>query len=292
MTTIMAFIKRHPVTTFYILSFIVSQGGVLLVAVPGGIPGPPERTTQLFPLALLAWLVGIGGTGLLLTGLVHGQAGYRALLARLLRWRVGPRWYAAAFLTIPLAYLAVLLALSRVSSVFVPRIVTEDSRASALLTAVAMGLLGGLLEEIGWTGFAIPGLRRHSVLATGLITGVLWGVWHIPITYWTTGDPASVWPSSLALFLPVYLVVGVGGLTAYRVLMVWVYDRTKSLLVATFMHASLIVCNIYLLAPAVSGAAYWGWSLATTAALWVVVAAVAVVNHGQLARPPLRTQVA
>jgi membrane protease YdiL (CAAX protease family) len=287
MTTIMAFITRHPVTTFYATAFVISQGGVLLVAVPGGIPGPPERTAQIFPLALLAWLAGIGVTGLLVTGLVHGRAGLRALLARLLRWRVSTRWYAAALLTAPLAYLAVLLVLSRFSSAFVPRIVADDSKVSALLAAVAMGLAGGSLEEIGWTGFAIPGLlRRHGVLATGLIAGALWGVWHIPITYWTTGDPASVWPSSPALFLLVYLVGGVGGLTAYRMLMVWVYDRTGSVLLATLMHASLIVCNIYLLAPALTGPAYWAWSFATSVALWLLVAAVAAANRGQLARRP------
>jgi membrane protease YdiL (CAAX protease family) len=38
------------------------------------------------------------------------------------------------------------------------------------------------------------------------------------------------------------------------VLLVWVYDRTGSLLVVMLMHASLIVCNIYLLSPVVTGA--------------------------------------
>jgi membrane protease YdiL (CAAX protease family) len=283
------FIKRHPALTFYVVSFVISQGGVLLVSAPGGIPGSPEDaaagTGRLFPLALSAWLIGISGTGLVLTCLVHGRTGLRALLTRLLRWRVGARWYAAALLAAPLAYLTAAVVLTRFSAKFDPRILTEGAKASLLLSAVAMGLAGGFLEELGWTGFVIPELlRRHKALTTGLIAGVLWGAWHILLTYWTTGDPAAFWPSSLARFLPVYLVGGVGGLTAYRVLMVWVYDHTQSLLVAGLMHASLIVWNIYLLVPEVTGSAGVIWSFATTAALWLLVAALVVANRRQVAR--------
>jgi len=37
MTTISAFIKRHPVLTFYVLAFAISWGGILIVVGgPGG----------------------------------------------------------------------------------------------------------------------------------------------------------------------------------------------------------------------------------------------------------------
>jgi Type II CAAX prenyl endopeptidase Rce1-like len=37
-------------------------------------------------------------------------------------------------------------------------------------------------EDLGWTGFAIPQLsQRYSVVATGFIVGLLWGVWHFPL---------------------------------------------------------------------------------------------------------------
>ena len=46
-----------------------------------------------------------------------------------------------------------------------------------LLMGFGYGLLGGgLLEELGWTGFAVRRLRqRYGVLRTGLFVGVLWG---------------------------------------------------------------------------------------------------------------------
>jgi uncharacterized protein len=44
-------------------------------------------------------LAGPGVAGLALTASVHGRAGLREFRARLLRWRVGVAWYAAALLT-------------------------------------------------------------------------------------------------------------------------------------------------------------------------------------------------
>ena len=64
-----------------------------MVLGPGGFLGTTQTpTVQLFvggPLALL----GPSVAGLLLTGLIYGKAGFRELLSRLLRWRVGGRWY-------------------------------------------------------------------------------------------------------------------------------------------------------------------------------------------------------
>jgi membrane protease YdiL (CAAX protease family) len=79
-------------------------------------------------------------------------------------------------------------------------------------------------------------------------------------------------------------------LPAYRVLMVWVYDRTGSLLVTILMHASLIATQLIAL-PALTGeGSSLVWILTWAGALWVAVAVIAVVNRGQLTRQPLGTQ--
>jgi len=285
MSTIMSFIKRHPVATYYALTFAISWGGILIVVGPGGIPGTREEFERLLPVVLLALLAGPSVAGLLLTGLVHGRGGLRELLSRLLRWRVGVCWYAVALLTAPLLMTAIPLALSLLFPEFLPGIFTTDDKASLLLMGIAAGLIGGFLEELGWTGFAIPRLRlRYGVLTTGLIVGFLWGAWHLLMNFWTSGSPSGA--LSLALLLH-SVIFSVGILPAYRVLMVWVYDRTGSLLVAMLMHFSLIVSNVILVPLAIAGATGPTWSLVMAAALWVVVAAVAVANRGQLSRQPL-----
>jgi membrane protease YdiL (CAAX protease family) len=290
-STIEAFIKRHPLLTYYTLAFAISWGGMLLViGGPGGLPGTPEQADRLMGIAF-SLMAGPSVAGLLLTGLVSGRAGLRDLLARLLRWRVGARWYVVALLTTPLLSTTVFFALSRRSSEFLPPMVTTDDKASLLLPAIAAGLGGGFLEELGWTGFAIPTLKqRHGVFATGLIAGVLWGAWHFLVNFWYSGAIRAGLPP--ALFLTLYFLTGVAQLTAYRVLMVWVYDRTESLLVATLMHASLIVSTTPMLIPAATGVAFLTWFLALAAALWVVVAAVAMANGGQLSRQQARTRLA
>ncbi len=126
MTTIKAFITRHPVPTYFALTFAISWGGFLLViGGPGGFPGTSGQIDPLFPFVVLAMLAGPSVAGILLTGLVDGRAGLREFLSRLLKWRVGARWYAVALLPAPLLATAVLLALrcSRLSSsrAFSPR---------------------------------------------------------------------------------------------------------------------------------------------------------------------------
>jgi len=285
MKTIIAFIKRRPVLSYFALAFAISWGGILVVVGPGGIPGSTDQTEMLLPFVVLAMLVGPSVASILLTGLLHGRAGLGELLSRLLRWRVGARWYAVALLAAPLLVTAVLLALSLTSPVFLPGIFTSDEKATLLLVGIAYGLAAGFFEELGWTGFAVPGLRpRYGVLATGLVVGLLWGAWHFLVNVWASGTSSGAF--SLLLFLPQFLFY-VGVLPAYRVLMVWVYDRTGSLLLAMLMHASLTASLPLILAPPATGVPLLSSYLVLAAALWAVVGAVAMANGRHLSRQPL-----
>src|SRR5215208_2976872 len=179
MKTIRAFIKSHPVMSYYAMVFLISWGGILLVVGlgPSGIPATKEQVGALMPFMLLALFAGPSAAGLMMTGLLYGREGFRNLLTRMRRWRVGARWYAVALLTAPLLVTATLLAFSLSSPALLPRILTSDEKAALLMFGIGWGLVGGgLLEELGWTGFAVPTLlrQRHGVLATGLFVGVLW----------------------------------------------------------------------------------------------------------------------
>lgn len=289
MASIKSLIQRYPVLTFYAVAFAISWGGVLLVTGgPRAIPGTGEQVDRLVGFAMLTWLAGPSLAGLLLTALVDGRAGLRALLARMLKWRVGARWYVLALLTAPLLYLAVLLTLALFSPKFLPGLLTTDDKRSLLLFGIAMGLIGGgFLEELGWTGFAVHKLRlRHGVVTTALIVGVLWGAVHFSVIFWMSGNTIGSLPP--ALFLTVRgLDLLIGGLLAYRVLMVWVYDRTQeSLLLAMLMHASLTACMLIFGPAALSGIPFLIYLLTTSAATWAVVGALALAHRGHLSRLP------
>ena len=275
MTTVKAFIAGYPVMAYIALTFAISWGGVLLVIGPRGIPATPEQFETLLPFAVLAMLAGPSVAGVLLTGIVHGRSGFHELLCRLLRWRVDARWYAVVLLTAPLAMTAIPLALSLLVPEVLPRIFASDDKAALLLFGVAAGLGAGIFEELGWTGFAIPRLRlRYGALTIGLMVGVLWGTWHLLVNVWSSGSPSG------ALSMPHLLhsiLFSVGVLPAYRALMVWVYDRTRSLLAAMLMHASLTTSNV-IFVPLAAGASLVTWPLVVAAVLWLVLAAVAVAD--------------
>jgi membrane protease YdiL (CAAX protease family) len=282
-TTITAFIKRHPVLTYYALVFAISWGGFLLVGGPGILAGTSWQTDPLFPIAVLAMLAGPPVAGIMLTVLVSGKEGLRELCSRLLKWKLGARWYAVALLIAPLLQSAVLLALSLFSPEFLPAIVTTGDKATLLLSGIAVGLMGGFVEELGWTGLVIPRVRlRHSVFSTGLVVGVLWGAWHLLQMLWVGSTSAEAIP--LARFLPQYFFSAIAQLTAYRMLMVGVYDSTGSLLAVILMHASYIFSTLFVLAPPTTGGSFLTYSWVFAAALWAVVTAVAAVNRGQCER--------
>ncbi len=287
MRTLKEFIQGHSVSAYFVLTFVISWGGVIIVVGPGGIPIAAEKFETTPLLALLAMLAGPSVAGILLTGLVAGRTGLRELLSRLLKWRVDARWYAVALLTAPLLTMATLLALSLFSREFLPVTFTMDDLAALLLTSIAAGLMVGLFEELGWTGFASPRMRlRYGVFTTGLIVGLLWGAWHFLFS-WESNSFSGALP--LALLLASLF----SWLPAYRVLMVWVYDRTGSLLVAVLMHASLVVSQLVLMEPlGLKGAPLLTAILVGAAVWWIVVAAVILANHGQFSRPPLQTRVA
>ncbi|HEY6712121.1 MAG TPA: CPBP family intramembrane glutamic endopeptidase [Rubrobacter sp.] len=301
MRAIKAFLKSHPLLSYFALTFAITWGlFVLAVGGPGGIPATKEEFTTLPLLAILAVLVGPSVSGIVLTGLVYGREGFRDLLTRMRRWRVGARWYAVALLTAPLVLTAVLIPLWLISPVFLPGIFASEAKVSFVLMNIVVALIVGIFEELGWTGFAVPTLLRlrYSVLATGLIVGVLWGAWHLLFNdIWASVAISGGLPP--ALFAVVWgLTFLAGQLPAYRVLMVWVYERTNgSLLLAMLMHASY-AASTFIINPlagpgAMSGASLLVYSLVSAAATWVVVAMLAVATRGNLSRqPPPRRQVA
>jgi uncharacterized protein len=105
-------------------------------------------------------------------------------------------------------------------------------RGTLLAISVVGGLGAGFFEELGWTGFATPRmLERSSPLRAGLLLGLVWATWHGLADYWGGAEAyGSLWPAHFLLW-----VICLG---AYRILMTWVYSRTRSLLVGQLMHAA------------------------------------------------------
>lgn len=277
-------IRRHSVFVYFALTIIFTWGGMALAVYPGGFPITEAALERAGALVYVAMLVGPTGAACLLIGLLDGRSGFRELIPRLTRWRVGARWGAVALLATPILIATILLGLSLFSPVFQPAIFAAEHKLTVVLTAVITGLAVGFFEELGWTGFAVPRLqKRYGILTTGLITGFVWGLWHFP-PFWTE--------ETFTAALPFALLLGqlFSWLPPYRILMVWVYGRTKSLLISILMHASLVASLSALVPAELSETALLSWILTWAAALWVIVAVIIIArreslpqSHSQLA---------
>lgn len=264
------------VATYFVLAFAISWGGVVAVVGVDGFPGTSEDFRTLLPMAVIAMLAGPSVAGVTTTTLFLGDTGLHDLWNRFRKGRVGARWYAVALLTAPLVISGTLMALSLMYPVFRPGILTTSDPSTHLLLGLVTGIVAGLFEELGWTGFAVPRLRlRYGVTVTGLIVGFVWGAWHLLVVWWGSADTSG--SLSMAVYLP---AMAFSFLVPYRVLMVWVNDRTGSLLLAMLMHASL-TASVRIFDPVpISGWPIVLYNVVLGAALWVVVAVVAIAFPG------------
>jgi len=278
-----AAIRRHPVVAYVVSTFVLSWGAMLAaIGTAGGMRGTTPASDPRFAYALLGMLLGPSASALLLTAGLDGRAGLRHLARRLITWRLPARWYAVALATAPLLMVASLTLLATRSAAFAPGVVASGRPGSLVLVSAAVGVLAGAFEELGWTGFATPRLRRrHGVAATGVILGLCWSAWHLLPNLWAARAAAGDLP------VPVYLAGTVAGLllgylTAFRILMVWVYDRTRSVLVAVLMHVSLTAGLLALNPLDLTGARLLLYTAVLSIAVWTTVAAVALTGSRRL----------
>jgi len=268
MTAIKTFIQKRPVLTYSALTFAISWGGMFIAVILGGTPANEEQSAMLLVFSYIAMLIGPSLGGLLLTGVIDGKAGFRELASRLSNWRPGARWYAIAILVTPLLIVATLLALSLTSSDFLPRLFTEEDKAFLLQFSFVAGIMVGVFEELGWTGFVLPKVRLHfSTIKSGIIIGLLYAVWNFPVVFWVSTATGTAGSLPMVIFMPAVLFTW---LPACRVLMVWVYEHTESLLLIMLMHASLIAFWRIFTPLSLTGITLVTFYLVFTAAVWII----------------------
>lgn len=210
-------------------------------------------------------LLGPAVAGLVVTALADGRAGLARVGRACVRWRV-PWRYAVAALA-PLAVVAVAVLAARFRDGAAPsalEIVAIGGFPSGTVAGALLALLvvNGFGEEVGWRGVAWPALRhRHDLAAAALRLTLVWALWHVPTWWLATGmEGIPVW------LLPGWLV----GLAAGAVVLGWLVERTGSLLVAAVFHAGLNLA---------SASALTEGTAAAVVTMAVVVAAVALLRR-------------
>jgi membrane protease YdiL (CAAX protease family) len=264
MSRISALVKRHRLTTFFILAYALSWWAWILYAL-GVFPNPVAS----FGPFLAAIVV---------LALTEGKVGLLGLFRRMVRWRVALGWYAVALL-LP----AVLAASATALNVLLgaqPPSAAQLGAWTAIFSTFAIVLLipgfGGAWEEPGWRGYALPRLQSgRSALAASLILAALIAGWHLPLMV-----AGQVHYSDIVLILAAVIVFN------------WVFNNTGgSVLIIMLMHAANNAVSGSFFSPMFSGAdsIRQSWLLAL---VWAVVAVlvIAVAGPTNLSRKHQRQQ--
>lgn len=242
-------LKRHALLTYFVLVFVLTWAFWIPLAL-------------IHPFSFVLFVVGNSMPsllGILLTALFSGKSGLGELFRRLGRVRVPLIWYAVVLLLLPVLQLI---------AVGIPTLLGLASIAFAFpVFFVISGFVAGLIEELGWRGFALPRLQaRQPAFAASLLLGVLWGLWHLPLRI-AFGLPLTA--AGLVQFIYFLLMI-----TAFAVLLTWVYNNTKSsLFLMILFHA---VFNIVPFTILYSPSNTWIVPVLYLILLWVVVTIVVV----------------
>jgi membrane protease YdiL (CAAX protease family) len=260
-----SFVVRHPLVGYFVIAYGITWGGILIFLASRGFQLTSlqvQDASLMFVIIFLAMLLGPSTSGLVLTSVLDGRNGLRQVWLRIRRWQVGLRWYVIALLTVPALTLVMLSVLSTfVSTIYVP--------SFRIVLGIA-GLMAGFFEEIGWTGFATPRLlNRHDPLKAGFFLGLLWAFWHMLADF--SGNISNL---SVAEWIAWFVIYWVLPLTAYRILMTWVYSHTQSLFLAQLMHASYTGWLI-VLSPVTPNTDLL-WQAIFAVVLWILVGIVAI----------------
>ena len=215
------------------LGFASLYWGLIVLAQHGSLPfamGPFDFSMEgnSVPGLALACLLRVFGPAVaaaLTLALLQGGPGLREWARSALRWRQPLHLYLLVFLA-PFAVSAVIVAVAYPLGLmsFAPGSV--HVLKFIVFFFLMIFLDGPLGEELGWRGLLLPELlRRVSPLQAGLIVGVIWYLWHIPL-YLADGKP----------FNPVGYLVNVVSLS---VIFTWFYLRSgRSVFLTILLHAT------------------------------------------------------
>jgi membrane protease YdiL (CAAX protease family) len=218
-------VPARAIVPFIAITFLVTWSvlGVYVIAPAWAEArfGPMSGTHPAFFVA--TWAPAIAAIAVVLG--YAGRAGLGGFLRRLTFWRCSPGWALFVVAGIPLVFLAGSLVKGG------PPLAPMPGGPMPMVAVMAVMLLLGPVEELGWRGVAQPLLqRRLAPVWAGLVIGLVWGVWHLP-AFHLAGTLQAEWS-----FTP-FLV----GNVALAVLMTALFNRSgSSLLWAMAFHWQLI----------------------------------------------------
>jgi membrane protease YdiL (CAAX protease family) len=221
--------------------FVIAFGWSWLLWLPSVIISVTDNQSLMYwmydvDMSLGLGLIAIGGifstlgplvAAFAVAGLTEGREGVRRLWRRFWDVRLPGVWLLVSFL---LPFLLIALPRFIVVPLGYPLQLAWASQPAVLLGWLLNNFTrsGGISEEFGWRGYALPRLQaRWNALVSSIALGVIWAVWHLPLWFLAGSSQQG---SSFLLFLL--------NLVLTSVLYTWLFNNAKgSILVAVVFHA-------------------------------------------------------
>ncbi|GAB4465413.1 MAG: type II CAAX endopeptidase family protein [Anaerolineae bacterium] len=197
---------------------------VFLITLPFWLFGGHRLPLRInLPVSALAFFNPSIAAALLSYG-EHGLSALKEWFRKIFDYRkiTNRLWYIPVLLLMPFIYFLSYV-IMRVRGLPLPDPV--EVPLSATPAYFLMFFVAATAEELGWTAYATDPLqKRWGALRTGVILGLVWGLWHI------IPDVQNGKAADWILWHRLYSV-------ALRILIVWVYNNTgKSVFAASLVH--------------------------------------------------------
>ncbi len=267
-------IKKYPISSYYILAFLLGGGVVYLVV----LRLLPAGFTMIAALSA-------SFSGIIITAIADGRKGLKTLFGRLKIWKTGIGYWLFALLILPPTILLGLY----LNPVFGGEKI-DLSNIQPIVMLVPMFIMffitAGLGEEIGWTGFLTPRLQaRHNALVSSLIRSILWGFWHLPLFLFTALDhpsleafPYADWVSQKGFLIAIWAFIFINQLP-WSIFYTWMFNNSKgSILLPAVLHGSEVWFAYWVLSTGINQGNfnnYWGYGL-----IMIIIACIIVIYSG------------
>jgi membrane protease YdiL (CAAX protease family) len=214
---------RKEVIIFLGITFFLSA----LCWLPIIASGSTETLGGLLALALM-WCPGLAA---FITYRIYRQSNE-------IGWKINRSAYLALSYTLPLIYGGVAYGLIWLVGLAGYSGNWPGNIGQLVIAGTIGGIISALGEEVGWRGFLVPMLAKsNSFTGTGLISGLVWALWHFPLLIFTNYDRNGV---ALWFSLPCFVlsVIGLSFISA------WLRLKSGSIGPSVLLHAS---SNLFIL---------------------------------------------
>ncbi|HEY5731758.1 MAG TPA: CPBP family intramembrane glutamic endopeptidase [Anaerolineales bacterium] len=211
---------KYQLPLFFLLSYLLSWWAIL--PVHGLLPH------------------GVAIAAAIVIALTLGRTGLREWWGRLTNFRAG--WLFLAGPAIVAGYILV----AYVVNLLLGATVVNPPRFPSVMAVGELLLLGGMWEELGWSGYALPTLQKrfaknpNGALIATLILWIFRGIWHLPLIFWAR------WP------IPWYDAALYSSL-AMQVIISWLYNKSGGSVPAVMLYHLMSNILFRVMSPVFAG---------------------------------------